>query len=386
MATNRVKTRGPFNKLFPIDEKTIDAIADHMQNNGYDESQPVIIWDQSSQEAKHALYIIDGHTRLLAAKKAKLSPVYVARMNFPDDNAALQYAIHNQRDRRNFTDADILRCVEMLDERKAVQKDEKGKFAVGSSEPTGRTADKTASIIGTSPTKIKKIRTVIDHGDDQTKQDILDGEKSIHKAYKETQEKRKKITQEHDVVKLYNMIKRIRKFLLKKDKYSGWLWNQGVQKEMPKHINSEEAIIAWKAERLMSRVSHDAYSYLNKLIPPEPEKPEILAPDVTSEDFTRTVLKSDTPVLIMFHREGCRPCRKLSPTIDKLFSEYKNRVQVYKCSVKQGEAIFSQYNIETVPQLILFKSGEAHWIDPTIRTKVAIKKEVTKILKTMKGG
>lgn len=192
MATNRIKTRTPFKDLFPIEEKTVDAVTKHMQDNGYDESQPIIIWDQSTPEVKHGLYIVDGHTRLLAAKKAGLSPVYIARIDFSSEKDALQYAIHNQRDRRNLTDADIMRCVEMLDERKAIQKDDKGKFAVGSSEPTGRTADKTATVIGTSPTKVKKTRTIIDHADEETKRAVKSGEKSIHKAYEETQKKQKK--------------------------------------------------------------------------------------------------------------------------------------------------------------------------------------------------
>jgi hypothetical protein len=38
--------------------------------------------------------------------------------SFPDEDSALEYAIHNQRNRRNLTDAELLRCIEVLDRRK----------------------------------------------------------------------------------------------------------------------------------------------------------------------------------------------------------------------------------------------------------------------------
>ena len=188
IATNRIKTRTPLNSLFPVDGSMVDKIAWHMQANGYDVSQPIVLWDLTEQEnSKHALYVVDGHTRLLAAKKAKLSPVYVAKMKFKDNDEALQYAIHNQRDRRNLTDADLFRCIEAVDKRK--QKGERTDLA-SSGAMSGKSAGETAKIVGTSKTKVERARSVLDHADKRTKEEVLKGEKSIHKAYTETQEKR----------------------------------------------------------------------------------------------------------------------------------------------------------------------------------------------------
>ena len=194
MATNRIKTRPPFNSLFPVDEKTVDAVAEHMRVNGYDQSQPIVLWKEKFAEGKHQAIIIDGHTRLLAAKKIGLSPVYVARVSFPSEEAALQYAVHNQRDRRNLNDADLIRCIEAVDKRASWGGDRKSEEAKikSSSEPLFSSAKATAETVGTSETKVKKARTVLDHADDATKQAVRDGDKSIHRAYQETQEKRKK--------------------------------------------------------------------------------------------------------------------------------------------------------------------------------------------------
>lgn len=63
------------------------------------------------------LTVVDGHTRLAAAALAELETVETYVHYFHDEDAALEYAIRNQRDRRNLTAAEILRCVQVLDRR-----------------------------------------------------------------------------------------------------------------------------------------------------------------------------------------------------------------------------------------------------------------------------
>jgi len=194
MATNRIKTRPPFKNLFPVDEKIFNAVAEDMKVRGYDQSQPIIVWKEKLDASKNDALVIDGHTRLFAAKRIGLSPVYIARVSFPDEQEALQYAIHNQRDRRNMTDADILSCIEAVDHRRQRGGDhttEEGK-AKSASQPIASSAQETAKIVGTSEDKVKKARTVLDHADEKTKEEVFEGKKSIHKAAKETQEKQKK--------------------------------------------------------------------------------------------------------------------------------------------------------------------------------------------------
>lgn len=72
MATNRVKTRSPFKDLFPIESETLNSIGEHMKDHGYDESQPIVIWDQTENKGKHAFLVIDGHPRLQSAIRIRL--------------------------------------------------------------------------------------------------------------------------------------------------------------------------------------------------------------------------------------------------------------------------------------------------------------------------
>ena len=176
-------------QIFPKNsDEVIQAIKEDMEANGYDEASPLVLWGD---------VVIDGHTRFAAAKEIGLEEVPAMVYDFDNEEDAIDYAIHMQRDRRNLTDEQYFPAIEKLDKRKDrgeyQRKDEKGQFTevnkLDKSEPTHI---ETASKLGIGSTKVQEARTVIDHGDDNLKQEIRDGRKTIHKAYEEVQEKRKK--------------------------------------------------------------------------------------------------------------------------------------------------------------------------------------------------
>ena len=117
MTISRMTKKTPFMGLFPEQPDKVEAIAEHMKKFGFDTNQPIVLWDCSEIEPKNknAFYIVDGHTRYDAVKKAGLTQAYVSRVKFPNEKEALGYAIHNQRDRRNMDDAALIRCIEAVD-------------------------------------------------------------------------------------------------------------------------------------------------------------------------------------------------------------------------------------------------------------------------------
>jgi protein gp37 len=179
-----IKVATPFKDLFDIEDSVLSAIKEDMEANGYDASKPIDLW-------KGKNIVLDGHTRLKAAAQANIDNVLVYEHEFDTEQEAIEYAIHNQRDRRNVTDAEILRCVEVLDKRKSEGRPQK---TTPDGVVSGSTSKQTASVVGVSPRKVERTRTIIDHADEQTKQEVKSGKKSINKAYNETQEKRKQST------------------------------------------------------------------------------------------------------------------------------------------------------------------------------------------------
>jgi ParB-like chromosome segregation protein Spo0J len=191
--TARIKdvTTAPlFRNLFPRPEEMIETISVHMKQYGFDPSQPIVCWSPSEHDKKPI--VIDGHTRLAAATRCNLPEIYINIKTFETQDEALAYAIHNQRDRRNMTDADLIRCIEAVDKTKqrgGDRKSEKSKASSDAIDPQGKSSEETAKVVGTSARKVEKARTVIKNADPETKLAVLEGEKSINQAYQETKAK-----------------------------------------------------------------------------------------------------------------------------------------------------------------------------------------------------
>lgn len=175
-----IKTALPFKDLFKIDESILSAIIQNMLEKGFDETQPIVIWAGKD-------IVIDGHTRLEAARKAGLVFITALEKIFRNEEEALAYAIHNQRNRRSLTEAELLRCIEAVDKVKERGGDRKSVEAKskGSSEPIDSSADQTAKIVGTSASKVKKARKVKKENP-EAHEEVKAGKKTINKAYQET--------------------------------------------------------------------------------------------------------------------------------------------------------------------------------------------------------
>jgi len=183
--TAELETREPFRGLFPANRKLTDAIADDMRDRGYDPTWPIAAWGG---------VVVDGHTRLAAARQARLTLVPVAMHHFPDEAAALEYAIKCQTNRRNLSDEELLRCWQELDKRR--QSGERTDLAqpCARSPEDGRapkSAAATAELLGISQRKGEQIRTVLDHAPEPVKEAVQAGNMSINAAYKATQEARR---------------------------------------------------------------------------------------------------------------------------------------------------------------------------------------------------
>ena len=79
---------------------------------------------------------------------------------------------------------------------------------------------------------------------------------------------------------------------------------------------------------------------------------------ITDKIFDEEVLESNTFVLVEFYAPWCGPCRMVAPVVDEIAEQYAGRVKVVKVNADENPRTVSQYNIRSVPTLILFKKGQ----------------------------
>ena len=79
---------------------------------------------------------------------------------------------------------------------------------------------------------------------------------------------------------------------------------------------------------------------------------------ITSQNFEEEVLKSDKPVLIDFYATWCGPCQIMSPIIDEIAEENVDTLKVGKINVDENQDLAMQYNVMSIPTIIIVKNGK----------------------------
>ena len=83
-----------------------------------------------------------------------------------------------------------------------------------------------------------------------------------------------------------------------------------------------------------------------------------MAYEFTDANFKQEVLQNDKVTLIDLWAEWCGPCRMMTPVVEELAKEYKDRVVVGKLNVDDNPDVPMQYNVRGIPTFLLFKNGE----------------------------
>ena len=74
--------------------------------------------------------------------------------------------------------------------------------------------------------------------------------------------------------------------------------------------------------------------------------------------FEEMLSGADVPVLVDFYAEWCGPCQMMSPILDQVNVQLKERLRVVKINTDKYPQLASQYQIQALPTLVLFKQGK----------------------------
>lgn len=78
---------------------------------------------------------------------------------------------------------------------------------------------------------------------------------------------------------------------------------------------------------------------------------------VTDDSFSDDVLSSSTPVLVDFWASWCGPCKMIAPVLEEIATEKAGSLTIAKLDVDANPGTARDFQVVSIPTLILFKDG-----------------------------
>ena len=79
--------------------------------------------------------------------------------------------------------------------------------------------------------------------------------------------------------------------------------------------------------------------------------------ELTGSSFQQHISRNDIPVVVDFWAAWCGPCKMMAPAYAQAAVKLEPRVRLAKLNTEQEQGIAAQFNIRSIPTLIIFKGG-----------------------------
>jgi len=106
------------------------------------------------------------------------------------------------------------------------------------------------------------------------------------------------------------------------------------------------------------------------------------AQSISAQDFKTKVLGNEKFVLVDFWATWCMPCLMMAPVLDEMANTFADQLEVIKINTEEpdNQALAVEYNIQSIPNMKLFKAGKMVKEFIGFRTKEQFEQELKAVL------
>jgi len=104
--------------------------------------------------------------------------------------------------------------------------------------------------------------------------------------------------------------------------------------------------------------------------------------EITSNNFKEEVINSSIPVLVDFWAPWCQPCLMMAPALQELSEELEDKLKIGKLDteIPENQILAIKYQIQSIPNMKLFKDGKVIKEFIGLRPKETLKSELEEII------
>jgi thioredoxin 1 len=104
--------------------------------------------------------------------------------------------------------------------------------------------------------------------------------------------------------------------------------------------------------------------------------------EISKSEFQKEVLENNLPVLVDFWAPWCQPCLMMAPILENVSQKYQDKLEIKKINIDlpQNQAVAEDYQIESIPNMKLFKNGKVIAEFIGLRSQALFEKELENYL------